>query len=41
MLDIMYDIPTMPGIRECIIGEEVITKGEYPLILYQNQAGYA
>jgi ATP-dependent Clp protease ATP-binding subunit ClpX len=41
MLDIMYDIPNMPGIRECIIGEEVITRGESPLLLYENQVGYA
>jgi len=41
MTDIMYDIPSMPGIRECIIGEEVIVKGESPLLLYENQAGYA
>lgn len=39
MLDIMYDIPTMDGVRECIIGEEVIKKGEGPLFLYENQAG--
>ncbi len=41
MLDVMYDIPNMPGIRECIIGEEVITRGESPLLLYENQVGYA
>ena len=41
MLDIMYEIPSTPGIRECIIGEEVITKGERPLLLYENQVGYA
>ncbi|RLB41852.1 MAG: ATP-dependent Clp protease ATP-binding subunit ClpX [Deltaproteobacteria bacterium] len=41
MLDIMYDIPSTPGIRECIVGEEVITKGEQPLLLYENQVGYA
>ena len=39
MLDIMYDIPTMDGVRGCIIGEEVIKKGEPPLFLYENQAG--
>jgi len=38
MLDIMYDIPSTPGIRECVIGEEVMTKGESPLLLYENQA---
>ena len=41
MLDIMYDIPSTPGIRECIVGEEVITKGEPPLLLYENQVEYA
>ncbi|MBW1801201.1 MAG: ATP-dependent Clp protease ATP-binding subunit ClpX [Deltaproteobacteria bacterium] len=41
MLDIMYDIPSMPGIVECIVGEEVITRGETPLLLYENQAGVA
>jgi len=41
MLDIMYDIPSMQGIRECVIGEEVITRGESPLLLYESKAGYA
>ncbi|MBW2303478.1 MAG: ATP-dependent Clp protease ATP-binding subunit ClpX [Deltaproteobacteria bacterium] len=41
MLDIMYEIPNLEGVRECIIGEEVITRGESPLLLYENQAGYA
>jgi ATP-dependent Clp protease ATP-binding subunit ClpX len=41
MLDIMYEIPSRTGVRECVVGEEVITKGETPLLLYENQAGYA
>ena len=40
MLDIMYDIPSNPGIRECVISEEVVTKGEAPLLVYENQAKY-
>ena len=40
MLDIMYDIPSTSGIRECVIGEEVIVKGELPLLLYENQVEY-
>ena len=40
MLDIMYEIPSAPRIRECVIGEEVITKGESPLLLYENQVEY-
>ena len=41
MLDIMYEIPSSPGIQECVIGEEVITSGESPLLLYENQVEYA
>ena len=40
MLDIMYDIPSNPAISECVIGKEVITKGESPLFLYENQVEY-
>lgn len=40
MLDIMYDIPSNPGIRECVIGKEVITSGESPLFLYESQVKY-
>jgi ATP-dependent Clp protease ATP-binding subunit ClpX len=36
MLDIMYDIPSRNGIKEVVIAEEVITKGEQPLIVYQK-----
>lgn len=41
MLDIMYDIPTTSGIRECVINEKVIEKGEKPILLYENQMEYA
>ena len=41
MLDIMYDIPSLPDVRECVIGEEVITRGDSPLLIYENQVGYA
>jgi len=37
MLDIMYDIPSQENIKECIISEEVILKGEKPLILYESK----
>ena len=36
MLDIMYDIPSHPEIRECLISEEVITRSEPPLLLYES-----
>ena len=41
MLDIMYDLPSMSSVRECVVGEEVIAGGESPLLLYENQVGYA
>jgi ATP-dependent Clp protease ATP-binding subunit ClpX len=41
MLDIMYDIPSMSGVRECVIEESVITKGTEPLLVFENKAGYA
>ena len=37
MLDIMYDIPSTFGIHECIIGEEVISNGASPLLVYDDQ----
>ena len=40
MLDIMYDIPSTPGITECIINEDVVTKGEPPLLIYEKQAKF-
>ena len=41
MLDSMYDIPSKSGIKEVVVNEDVITKGDAPLIVYQKdeQAG--
>ena len=36
MLDIMYEIPSEPDIRECVISEEVVTNRETPLLLYEG-----
>ena len=41
MLDIMYDVPSRAGIKEVVINEEVITKGEAPLIVYTKEAELA
>ena len=38
MLDIMYEIPSLKGVRECIIGEEMINNKEKPMLLYEKQA---
>ncbi len=41
MLDVMYDLPSKKGVQECVINEQVITQGEYPVILYHNSADSA
>lgn len=38
MLDTMYELPSQIGIKECIISEEVVTKREQPLLMYEKQA---
>jgi ATP-dependent Clp protease ATP-binding subunit ClpX len=37
LLDIMYDVPSRSGIKEVVISEETITKGDAPLIVYQKE----
>ncbi|PKN32032.1 MAG: ATP-dependent Clp protease ATP-binding subunit ClpX, partial [Deltaproteobacteria bacterium HGW-Deltaproteobacteria-20] len=41
MLDIMYEIPSKAGVKEVIINEDVVTKHEPPLIVYQKEAELA
>ena len=36
MLDVMYELPSDEHASECVINEQVITQGEYPVILYDN-----
>ena len=36
MLDIMYDLPSIGGVKECVVGEEVIINKEGPILLYEN-----
>ncbi len=38
MLDIMYEIPSQTNIREVVINEDVFTKKEPPLIVYEKKA---
>ena len=37
MLDIMYKIPSIPGVKECVVGEEVVLNREEPILLYEQQ----
>ncbi|CAB5153499.1 ATP-dependent Clp protease ATP-binding subunit ClpX [Olavius algarvensis associated proteobacterium Delta 3] len=36
MLDIMYQIPSIDNVKECVISEEVIIRKEDPILLYEQ-----
>ncbi|MDV2503113.1 MAG: ATP-dependent Clp protease ATP-binding subunit ClpX, partial [bacterium] len=38
MLDIMYDLPSLTDIKECVISEEVITQRAQPITIYEKKA---
>jgi len=37
MIDIMYELPSIDNVKECVIGEDVILNGEDPILLYETQ----
>ena len=38
MLELMYEIPSQQDIKEVIVAEETIMRGEQPLVVYQHKA---
>ena len=36
MLDIMYDLPSQPNVRECIVNEDVVLSNMDPILLYES-----
>jgi ATP-dependent Clp protease ATP-binding subunit ClpX len=36
MLDIMYEIPSVEDVKECVIGEDVVLHKEEPILLYEQ-----
>jgi len=36
MLDIMYELPSIENVKECVIGEDVILNNEDPILLYEQ-----
>jgi ATP-dependent Clp protease ATP-binding subunit ClpX len=38
MLDVMYEIPSQKGIKECLITEDTVSKKEKPILIYEKQA---
>lgn len=38
MLDVMYEIPSLTNVKECVVTEDVIKKKEKPLLTFKKQA---
>ena len=38
MLDVMYEIPALSNVKECVISEEVILNHERPILIYEEEA---
>ena len=38
MLDVMYEVPSQPLIKECVITDDVIKNKEKPILTYEKQA---
>ncbi len=38
MLDIMYELPSLDNVRECVITEDVVMKKEKPMLVYEKQS---
>jgi ATP-dependent Clp protease ATP-binding subunit ClpX len=41
MLDVMYDIPSISNVKECVVSEEVILNHEKPILIYEEEAEIA
>jgi len=37
MLDVMYELPSKKDAKECVISEQVILNGDYPVVLYDKE----
>jgi len=38
MLDVMYEMPSQPNIKEVIISDEVVSRNEPPIVVYAKAA---
>ena len=38
MLDIMYELPSTPDVKECVISEEVVMNQEKPILLFEKKS---
>lgn len=38
MLDVMYDVPSDPNIREVVVSDECVTENKRPMLVYEAKA---
>ncbi len=41
MLDVMYEIPALSNVKECVVSEEVIVNRDRPILIYEEEAEIA
>ncbi|MEQ9324883.1 MAG: AAA family ATPase, partial [Polyangiaceae bacterium] len=41
MLDIMYDVPSMDGVSEVVVSDDVVNKNDKPVMVYADEAAPA
>ncbi len=37
MIDVMYEIPSLSGVKECVITEDVVLKKDQPILIYNSK----
>ncbi|MGC8718593.1 MAG: ATP-dependent Clp protease ATP-binding subunit ClpX [Thermodesulforhabdaceae bacterium] len=37
MLDVMYEIPSIRGVKECVVDEDVVLRGHKPMLIFEGQ----
>jgi ATP-dependent Clp protease ATP-binding subunit ClpX len=37
MLDVMYDLPSLQGVKKCVVNKEVVEKKEQPTLIYAER----
>ncbi len=37
MLDVMYDLPSMTGVKKCVVNKEVVEKKEQPTLIFADR----
>jgi ATP-dependent Clp protease ATP-binding subunit ClpX len=38
MLEIMYHLPSLKGVKECVVNRAVVEEGKEPMLIYENEA---